>query len=169
MMGSATGGIRVRIGLQPVGGCAVWGPGQVMDDGCLGARACLDEVKAAYDEAVADGRPVGLGLGLSFLVWTCFWIPIVTLWWYSLKAAAALSDTPVALARRATSRRRYFPALLRGPPRFHRDELVARLLALAPALQLAAPAALARHAFALPRHQRARAGGGRRAAAARRR
>ena len=26
---------------------AVWGPGQVMDDGCLGARACLDEVKEA--------------------------------------------------------------------------------------------------------------------------
>ncbi len=44
---------------------AVWGPGQIMDDGCLGARACLDEVKDAYDEAVADGRPVGLGLGLK--------------------------------------------------------------------------------------------------------
>ena len=44
---------------------AIWGPGQVMDDGCLGARACLDEVKVAYDEAVADGRPVGLGLGLK--------------------------------------------------------------------------------------------------------
>ena len=44
---------------------AVWGPGQVMDDGCLGARACLDEVKDAYDEAVAAGRPVGLGLGLK--------------------------------------------------------------------------------------------------------
>jgi xanthine dehydrogenase molybdenum-binding subunit len=44
---------------------AVWGPGQIMDDGCLGARACLDEVKDAYDDAVADGRPVGLGLGLK--------------------------------------------------------------------------------------------------------
>ncbi len=43
----------------------VWGPGQVMDDGCLGARACLDEVKDAYDEAVAAGLPVGLGLGLK--------------------------------------------------------------------------------------------------------
>jgi len=43
----------------------VWGPGQIMDDGCLGARACLDEVKDAYDDAVADGRPVGLGLGLK--------------------------------------------------------------------------------------------------------
>jgi xanthine dehydrogenase molybdenum-binding subunit len=44
---------------------AVWGPGQVMDDGCLGARACLDDVKEAYDEAVAAGLPVGLGLGLK--------------------------------------------------------------------------------------------------------
>jgi xanthine dehydrogenase molybdenum-binding subunit len=43
----------------------VWGPGQVMDDGCLGARACLDAVKPAYDEAVAAGRAVGLGLGLK--------------------------------------------------------------------------------------------------------
>ncbi len=24
----------------------VWGPGQIMDDGCLGARACLDAVQA---------------------------------------------------------------------------------------------------------------------------
>jgi xanthine dehydrogenase molybdenum-binding subunit len=44
---------------------AVWGPGQVMDDGCLGARACLDDVKEAYDEAVIAGLPVGLGLGLK--------------------------------------------------------------------------------------------------------
>jgi len=44
---------------------SVWGPGQIMDDGCLGARACLDEVRAAYEEAVAAGRPVGLGLGLK--------------------------------------------------------------------------------------------------------
>ncbi len=43
----------------------VWGPGQVMDDGCLGARECLDAVKPAYDEAVAAGKPVGLGLGLK--------------------------------------------------------------------------------------------------------
>ena len=44
---------------------AVWGPGQVMDDGCLGARRCLDEVKPAYDEARAAGAPVGIGLGLK--------------------------------------------------------------------------------------------------------
>ena len=43
----------------------VWGPGQIMDDGCLGARACLDAVKPAYDEAVQAGLPVGVGLGLK--------------------------------------------------------------------------------------------------------
>ncbi|MEM1333509.1 MAG: molybdopterin cofactor-binding domain-containing protein [Actinomycetota bacterium] len=43
----------------------VWGPGQIMDDGCLGARACLDAVKPAYDDAVAAGRAVGIGLGLK--------------------------------------------------------------------------------------------------------
>jgi CO/xanthine dehydrogenase Mo-binding subunit/aerobic-type carbon monoxide dehydrogenase small subunit (CoxS/CutS family) len=42
-----------------------WGPGQVMDDGCLGAQACLDAVKAPYDEAVAAGKAVGLGFGLK--------------------------------------------------------------------------------------------------------
>jgi xanthine dehydrogenase molybdenum-binding subunit len=42
----------------------VWGPGQVMDDGCLGARACLDAVRPAYEAAVAAGKPVGVGLGL---------------------------------------------------------------------------------------------------------
>jgi aldehyde oxidoreductase len=43
----------------------VWGPGQVMDDGCLGAEQCLDEIKDRYDEAVAAGKAVGLGLGLK--------------------------------------------------------------------------------------------------------
>ena len=43
----------------------IWGPGQIMDDGCLGARACLDAVKPAYDEAVSAGLPVGIGLGLK--------------------------------------------------------------------------------------------------------
>ncbi len=42
-----------------------WGPGQVMNDGCAGARACLDAVKPAYDEAVAAGLAVGVGLGLK--------------------------------------------------------------------------------------------------------
>jgi len=44
---------------------SVWGPGQIMDDGCLGARACLDAIKPAYDDAVASGAAVGLGLGLK--------------------------------------------------------------------------------------------------------
>ena len=43
----------------------VWGPGQKMDDGCKGARACLDAIKPAYDEALSAGRPLGLGLGLK--------------------------------------------------------------------------------------------------------
>jgi len=43
----------------------VWGPGQRMDNGCKGARQCLDAVKPAYDEAVAAGKAVGIGLGLK--------------------------------------------------------------------------------------------------------
>jgi aldehyde oxidoreductase len=54
--------IRVRNVIRPG---EVWGPGQIMDDGCLGAAACLDAVKPAYDAAVAAGAAVGLGLGLK--------------------------------------------------------------------------------------------------------
>jgi xanthine dehydrogenase molybdenum-binding subunit len=43
----------------------VWGPGQIMDDGCLGAERCLDEIRPFYDRARADGSAVGLGLGLK--------------------------------------------------------------------------------------------------------
>ncbi len=43
----------------------VWGPGQIMNDGCLGAEACLDAVKPAFDEAVAAGKALGVGLGLK--------------------------------------------------------------------------------------------------------
>lgn len=43
----------------------VWGPGQIMDDGCLGARQCLDTVKPHYEAARAAGKAVGLGLGLK--------------------------------------------------------------------------------------------------------
>jgi aldehyde oxidoreductase len=44
---------------------AVWGPGQILDDGCLGAQQCLDAVKAPYEAAIAAGKAVGLGLGLK--------------------------------------------------------------------------------------------------------
>jgi len=54
--------IRARNVIEPGG---LWGPGQVMDDGCLGARACLDAVRPAYDAARAAGRAVGVGLGLK--------------------------------------------------------------------------------------------------------
>jgi len=43
----------------------VWGPGQIMDDGCLGASECLTAIKPAYDEARAAGKAIGLGLGLK--------------------------------------------------------------------------------------------------------
>ena len=44
---------------------ALWGPGQIMDDGCLGATECLTAIKPAYDTARAQGKAVGLGLGLK--------------------------------------------------------------------------------------------------------
>jgi xanthine dehydrogenase molybdenum-binding subunit len=44
---------------------AEWGPGQIMDDGCLGAARCLDVVRPDYDAARAAGKAVGLGLGLK--------------------------------------------------------------------------------------------------------
>ena len=43
----------------------VWGPGQVMDDGCRGARESLNAVKPHYDAARAAGKAVGVGLGLK--------------------------------------------------------------------------------------------------------
>jgi xanthine dehydrogenase molybdenum-binding subunit len=54
--------IRRRNVVQPG---SVWGPGQVMDDGCRGALRCLEAVKPAYEMAVASGRAVGVGLGLK--------------------------------------------------------------------------------------------------------
>jgi xanthine dehydrogenase molybdenum-binding subunit len=44
---------------------AEWGPGQIMDDGCLGARQCLDAVKPHYEAARDAGKAVGLGLALK--------------------------------------------------------------------------------------------------------
>lgn len=43
----------------------VWGPGQVMDEGCAGAERCLDELAGRYDAAAAAGKAVGIGLGLK--------------------------------------------------------------------------------------------------------
>lgn len=43
----------------------VWGPGQIMDDGCLGAERCLDEIKPFYEQARSQSAAVGLGLGLK--------------------------------------------------------------------------------------------------------
>ncbi|MGI9594692.1 MAG: molybdopterin-dependent oxidoreductase [Acidimicrobiales bacterium] len=43
----------------------VWGPGQIMSEGSAGARACLDAVRPAYEEATAAGKAVGVGLGLK--------------------------------------------------------------------------------------------------------
>ena len=43
----------------------VWGPGQIMDDGCRGAKECLDAVRPAYDQARAEGKAVGIGLALK--------------------------------------------------------------------------------------------------------
>jgi selenium-dependent xanthine dehydrogenase len=54
--------IRKRNVIRPG---AVWGPGQVMDEGAAGAEACLDAIKPAYDAAVTAGKAVGLGLGLK--------------------------------------------------------------------------------------------------------
>lgn len=54
--------IRSRNVIEPG---SVWGPGQIMDDGSAGARQCLDAVKPAYDDAIAAGKAVGIGLGLK--------------------------------------------------------------------------------------------------------
>jgi aldehyde oxidoreductase len=54
--------IRKRNVIRPG---AVWGPGQIMDDGAGGAEACLDAIKPSYDAAIAAGKAVGLGLGLK--------------------------------------------------------------------------------------------------------
>ena len=43
----------------------VWGPGQIMDDGSAGAETCLDQAKVYYDKALAEGKAVGIGLGLK--------------------------------------------------------------------------------------------------------
>ena len=55
--------IRKRNVIQPG---QVWGPGQVMDDGCLGAERCLDGDPPDVRRAPSPpGKAVGLGLGLK--------------------------------------------------------------------------------------------------------
>ena len=54
--------IRKRNVIRPG---ALWGPGQLMDDGAAGAEVCLDAIQPSYDAAIAAGKAVGLGLGLK--------------------------------------------------------------------------------------------------------
>ena len=54
--------IRSRNAVEPG---AIWGPGQVMDEGSRGAQMCLEAIKPHYDAAVAESKAVGLGLGLK--------------------------------------------------------------------------------------------------------
>jgi len=48
-----------------VGPGDVWGPGQIMDEGSRGARMCLDAIKDSYDAARAEGKAIGLGMGIK--------------------------------------------------------------------------------------------------------
>ncbi len=43
----------------------VWGPGQVMDEGCAGVERCLDALAEPYEAARADGKAVGIAVGLK--------------------------------------------------------------------------------------------------------
>jgi xanthine dehydrogenase molybdenum-binding subunit len=54
--------IRKRNVIRPG---ALWGPGQLMDEGAAGAEVCLDAIKPAHDAALQAGKAVGLGLGLK--------------------------------------------------------------------------------------------------------
>jgi xanthine dehydrogenase molybdenum-binding subunit len=62
MVGVSGWEMRVRNAVTPG---VVWGPGQILDAGSGGARACLEAVRPAYDAARADGKAVGLGLALK--------------------------------------------------------------------------------------------------------
>jgi aldehyde oxidoreductase len=43
----------------------VWGPGQIMDEGCAGAERCLEALADRYEAERAAGKAVGIGLGLK--------------------------------------------------------------------------------------------------------
>ncbi len=62
MVGIDSWEMRSRNVIEPG---VVWGPGQIMDEGSAGARLCLDTIKPFFDQATADGKAVGLGLGLK--------------------------------------------------------------------------------------------------------
>jgi xanthine dehydrogenase molybdenum-binding subunit len=62
MVGISGWEMRVRNVVHPGD---VWGPGQIMDDGCQGASICLERIAPAYEAARAAGKAVGLGLGLK--------------------------------------------------------------------------------------------------------
>jgi xanthine dehydrogenase molybdenum-binding subunit len=44
---------------------SVWGPGQVMDDGVRGITECLEAVRPHYEQAIADGKAVGIGAAIK--------------------------------------------------------------------------------------------------------
>ena len=44
---------------------SVWGPGQIMDDGVRGITECLEAVKPHYDEAIDQGKAVGIGAAIK--------------------------------------------------------------------------------------------------------
>jgi aldehyde oxidoreductase len=62
MVGISGWDIRKRNVIRPG---EVWGPGQIMDAGVAGAEECLDRAKPYIDQALADGKAVGVGLGLK--------------------------------------------------------------------------------------------------------
>lgn len=62
MVGISGWEIRMR---NVIGPGQVWGPGQIMDDGSAGAKACLEAAREPYEAAMAAGKAVGLGLGLK--------------------------------------------------------------------------------------------------------
>ncbi|MCL1599544.1 MAG: molybdopterin-dependent oxidoreductase [Actinomycetia bacterium] len=44
---------------------SVWGPGQIMDDGVRGITECLEAIKPYYDQAITDGKAVGIGAAIK--------------------------------------------------------------------------------------------------------
>jgi aldehyde oxidoreductase len=54
--------IRSRNVVEPG---SLFGPGQVLDEGALGARACLEALRRDYEEARRAGKAVGIGLGIK--------------------------------------------------------------------------------------------------------